>query len=282
VFQYWYDGSSSKTLFPACILYKDWLTTRNSTDLKVGFEGCFERNQPEVDDFYIQSIKDHVIQWIQQGAQDNQPDAILVLSDFFKAARTHFEDGFNWPKEKRGKAYEQNQKACKSKSVKYYSLNDCRFVFAVPDSLACKSEYTNLIRKAFVQAGFLKQDDDDNRLIFIDDAVATGYSCVYAPQNFSGIELDTNYLVADLGYDSTKFAIIQAQKTAATSSVLPSTHEKKVAGYRSFSDNFRKYITERSDTFDLDITQPENVALLVDAFENYKKVSLSYIHAKLS
>ncbi|KAK4519285.1 uncharacterized protein ATC70_009517 [Mucor velutinosus] len=273
VFQDWANGSKNEPLFPSCIQYKNWSKTTDCNNIKIGFDGRPEENPLDEGDLYIPSIKRHVIQWIQQGTQDDQPDALLVLSDFFKATRTHFENAFKRFNEKLDKTQEQKQKACNPKTAaatKHYSLGDCRFSFAVPDGLACKSEYTNLIRKAFVQAGFLKQEDVANRLIFVSDAVAAGYSCVHAPQNFSGIELDTNYLVADLGYDSTKIAIVQAQKTAATSTVLPSAHETAIAGYGSFSDNFRKYITERSDTFNLDATQPEKVDLFVAAFETYK------------
>ncbi|KAL0142018.1 hypothetical protein V8B55DRAFT_1494326 [Mucor lusitanicus] len=275
----WEDGKLYRPFFPTCIQYKNWLTTSSSNDPKVGFDGRPEKNSPEEVDLYIPNIKDYVIQWIQQGAQDNQPDAILVLSDFFKAVYTHFEKAFKRFNDRLDKA-SKKQTTCESKPVtgdvaaaaaKQFSLDDCRFSFAVPDSLACKSEYTNLIRKAFVQAGFLRPEDDTNRLIFLTEAVAAGYSCIHASQSSSGMELETNYLVADLGYDSTKLAIIQAQRTGATSSVLPSTHENTAAGYRSLSDNFRRYITERSDRFSLDIDQPEEVDLYVDAFEKYRK-----------
>ncbi|KAL9540659.1 hypothetical protein MBANPS3_009558 [Mucor bainieri] len=284
----WPNGKKSEPLFPACIQYKDWSTTRNNAERKAGFEGLPERTPIEDDDFYIESIKEHVIQWIQQGAQDNQPDAILVLSDFFEAARIRLEDAFRKFNEKLDKAQEQKQKDCEElKSVnaadislgttpataKRYSLDDCRFTFAVPDDLACKSEYINLVRTAFEQADFLKPEADANRLIFVTDAVAAGYSCVHAPQSSSGIELYTNYLVVDLGSDSTKLAIIQAERTAATSSVLPATYETTVAGYHSFNSNFRKYITERSDAFNLDVTQLEEVDLFVDAFEMYRKTN---------
>ncbi|KAF1797751.1 hypothetical protein FB192DRAFT_1395952 [Mucor lusitanicus] len=292
VFLDWEDGKIYRPFFPTCILYKNWSTTSSRGDTKVGFDGRPERNSPEEGDLYIPNIKDYVIQWIQQGAQDNQPDAILVLSHFFEAVYSHFEKAFKRFNDRLDKASKTQPTgdskpatgdavdavdaaatttATTATAAKRSSLDDCRFSFAVPDSLACKSEYTNLIRKAFVQAGFLRQGDDTNRLIFLTEAVAAGYSCIHAPQSSSGMELGTNYLVTDLGYDSTKLAIIQAQRTGATSSVLPSTHENTAAGYRSLSDNFRRYITERSDKLGLDIEQPEEVDLYVDAFEKYRR-----------
>lgn len=302
VFDDWTGEKDKKPCFPACIQYKDWSTTTNGNDIKVGFQGLTSENPLDKADFYIPSIKHHVIQWIQQGAQDNKPDASRVLCDFFSATRTPFENAFEKLNEELKKPYEKlkklYEKALEQKATadaasttgdvasappvpKYYDLDDCRFCFAVPDSLDCKTEYTDLIRKAFVDAGFLKQDDDANRLIFVSDAVAASYSCVHAPQNFSGIEPATNYLVVDLGHDSAKFAVIQAEKTVATSTVLPCLRKSKVAGHRSFKDDFIKFVTQRSDTFGMDITQPEEVDAWADAFETYKTVSPSHVQNPL-
>ncbi|CAO0798862.1 unnamed protein product [Mucor circinelloides] len=268
VFQDWVNGSRNETLFPACIQYKNWSTT-NCNDTKVGFEGRPDENPLEEGDVYISSIKSHVIQWIQQGAHDDQPDASLVLLDFFKVVRTHFENAFDKFNVRWDKAQEHN--TCKSKpAVKHYSLDDCRYCFAVPDGLDCRSDYINLVRKAFEQAGFLKEEQH-NRLIFVNDAVAFGYSCIAAPQIYSGIELENKYLVADMGYDLAKFSIIQGSRTAATSFVIPSTSKDKVAGYRSFSENFRNYIAERSETFNVDTSKPDEIDMFVAAFEKYKK-----------
>lgn len=284
-FQGWADGGKNAPHFPARIQYKNWSTTTNGNDIKVGFEGGLEETPLDEGDVYIPSIKQHVLQWIQQGAQDGQPDASMVLSDFFKATRTRFENAFKFKEEQENEQEKAEPTAActtdaaptKAPAPIRYSLDDCRFCFAVPDSLACKTEYTNLIRKAFVEAGFLKQDDAFDRLIFVTDAVAASYSCVHAPQGFSGIQPDTSYLVVDLGYDSAEFAVIEAQKTAATSTVLPRLHESKAAGYRSFSDNFRKFVTQRSDTLGVDSTQPEEVDMLVEAFEEYRTVSSSHV-----
>lgn len=195
----------------------------------------------------------------------------MVLSDFFTTVYVHFDKAFKTFNEKQERA-KANRSSNNEQIAKRYNLDDCRFCFAIPDGLTQKLEYTNLIRAAFKEAGFLKEDDDSNRLIFVNDAVAAGYDCLSAPRFFSGIELESNCLVADIGYDSAKFSVIRAQTTDATSIVV-SSESSGIAGYRSLGDKFKNYLTDRSETFNLDITEPEQIDIVVGSFEKYQKVT---------
>ncbi|CEP09547.1 hypothetical protein [Parasitella parasitica] len=256
VFKEWINGSKKRSSYPACIQYKDWPASTN--DIKVGFKGRPKVTALNDGDFYIPNIKGYVTRWIIEGANEDGPTADLVLFNFFEAVRANFDKVF----------VERNKDA-----VKPYSLDDCRFCFAVPDSLRGKFEYANLIRDAFKKTGFLKQDDDDNRLIFVSDAVAAGYNCLATPRIFSGIELEKNYLVADIGYEAAKFSLIKAQTTEA-GSVVESVNSSEAKGYRSLSDNLRSYLVEKSETLGLDITNTRHLDQIIDSFEKYEKVKI--------
>ena len=194
----------------------------------------------------------------------------MVLSDFFKAVYANFVKAFKRLNEKQEKA-KANRPSSNEQITKPYDLDDCRFCFAIPDGLTQKLEYTNLIQAAFKEAGFLKEGNNSNRLIFVNDAVAAGYNCLSAPRHFSGIEVESNCLVADIGYDSAKFSVIKAQTIDATS-VIISSESSGIAGYWSVGDKFKTYLTDRSETFNLDITKPGQINFVVDSFEKYQKV----------
>ncbi|KAI8644422.1 hypothetical protein BD408DRAFT_401145 [Parasitella parasitica] len=256
VFKDWINGSKRRSSYPACIQYKNW--PASTDDIRVGFKGRPKVTAINDGDVYIPNIKGYVTRWITEGTSEDGPAADLVLFNFFEAVRANFEKVF----------LELNKDAAKS-----YTLDNCRFCFAVPDSLKGRLEYTGLIREAFKRAGFLKEDDDDNRLIFVCDAVAAGYNCLATPRIFSGIELEKSYLVADIGYDSAKFSVIKAQTTEA-GSFVESVISSGTKGYRSLNDNFRSYLVEKSETLGLDITNLRQLDQIVESFEKYEKVKI--------
>ncbi|CAO3617648.1 unnamed protein product [Mucor fragilis] len=269
-FKEWTNGSKTEPLFPACIQYKNWSIT-NCSATKVGFEGLPEQNSLEEGDFYISSVRDHVIQWITKGSRDSQPDASLVLKDFFQAVRAHLESAFKKFNEKLNETHEHSNLQPKQET-RHYSLDDCRFYFALPDNLSCTEQYADILAKAFKQVGFLKEEDSDNRLIFMNDVSAVGYN--YLPMNQIGGG-DTNCLVVDIGFKAAKFSVVQCKQTVRAKSVLQLGKPNVMSGYGEFSDNFRNYITSISLPHDSDISQHEEVDALVAAFEGYQKVKIN-------
>ncbi|KAL9549396.1 hypothetical protein MBANPS3_005218 [Mucor bainieri] len=267
VFQDWVNGSRTESLFPACIQYKNWSTT-NYIDRRVGFEARPKQNPVGEGDFYIPSIQDYVVQWItSQGARDDQPDAMLVLRDFFHAVRIQLENAFKrWIERQEG-----NYSQLESESAPC-SLDECQFYFALPQGLSSKSQYVDLVAKAFKQAGFLKKDDYDNRLGFLDDNIAVGHSCLATFQKVG--DRDTNYLVVEIGHKTFEFGVIQCRKSTLTSSVSQITDTKVMKGYYKFSDNFRNYITSMPG--ELDISQTDETDALVAAFERLQKSDVDF------
>lgn len=205
-------------------------------------------------------------------ADQDGPTASLVLSDFFKFVYAELSNASIKPNEKQKRPEAHSSSANKRQPTKPYSIDDCRFCFTVPDGLSNTLEYTDLIRAAFKQAGFLKKEDGDNRLIFVNDAVAAGYHCLTKPIFFRSINIDSNYLLVDLGYGLTKFSVIKAKKTEATSSVQSLSNVNGNVGYRGFSENFRNYLIKESETLGLDAANTEEIDKIVASFDAYKKV----------
>lgn len=218
---------------PSCILYKNW-SNENREDFRVGFDALPNNNQVGKTDIYIPNIKARIIEFLESESKSRcdiiGPNIETVVADFLKAIYKIFENFLRGMKE-----YEPNNKETRN-------MDSCRYCFAVPDGFAYATEYTKLIRTAFIAAGFLNpydKEEKQDRLLFVNDAVAAGYDVLLLSRKESGIKDKCNYMLCDIGYYSIKYSIIKAKSTNAMSSVM-SLCSNGLPGYSNLNKRFKK------------------------------------------
>lgn len=95
-------------------------------------------------------------------------------------------------------------------------LSNCRYCINCPHD---NREYKNGLYAAFLQMGILNMEDPRERLLFVTDAEAAGYSCLAWDRFNSGIEGDRKYLVCNIGETACTFSEIIAHSTETKSEV---------------------------------------------------------------
>lgn len=141
-------------------------------------------------------------------------------------------------------------------AIKASNIDKCRYSFTIPDGFQHASEYAGLIRYAFIMAGFLTADDDEeeDRLLFVHDAVAAGHACLVDTRKHDKVWPIQNYLVCDIGSSFIKLSLVNREATDAMSEIR-SLGSIETAAYHKFArkskaniniSNISKRVSKRS------------------------------------
>lgn len=242
-------------------MYQNQFSSQD-TIVRVGFEidRKYTRSSSNNDKF-IKNIKDYVFKSIRTDKE--APVAEMVLSDLFTNVYSNL-------KLFRLRVKEESQTIVDKPKRNPINIEKCRFVFAVPDGSDNSEQYIQLVYYAFKRAGFLKQGDKDDRLIFVNDSIAAGYTCLVAPKSISTLERISNHFLCDIGYNSIKIAKINAQSTDERSEIT--CLNVNLPGYSDLDERFKKCLQGNDNVFCLDILDKVSFEAIIKLFSDYEKV----------
>jgi hypothetical protein len=148
-----------------------------------------------------------------------------------------------------------------------FNLDRCRYCVSGPSD----TNYKSLIRRACIDAEIIKEDDPQDRLMFVSDAEAMGYNII-SRHDRAEFNCGYKYIVCDINHHFVNFALITVDATESTSSVEAIvSNVSDIQGWDTLEKRYRTYLQDyppsdatvegKLDSFRVDV---KNVCYIID------------------
>lgn len=150
-----------------------------------------------------------------------------------------------------------------------FNTDHCRYCVAGPG----KQGYQDFIRKAFLSAEIIKENNPHDRLMFVNSAEALGYHSI-ADRGYEGqYKYRSKYLLCDVNYHYVDFAEIYIDATQSSSSVsgYDTANVPIIQGWSPLKDLYKKYLSKNNPN-EIDVNEE-----IEKLHQEMKNVNIIYI-----
>lgn len=186
------------------------------------------------EDIYVRHIKQYMFNSVRKEDEWNQVGLTIqkIVTDYLSKLRVAL-------------LKLQDKNSFKSDYYRNFKLDDSRYC------LACSHTQQVFMRQCFIDAGFINEDESENRLIFVTEAEAAAYNCLAWDRKSSRITVNENYLVCDIGHAAFGIARIDAKSTESQS-IVELVYEDSQYGSMDLENRFRTYLELNAESLNMD------------------------------